>query len=242
MSELIIPDIHEKHEKLARILKRYEPEVDHTTILGDWYDQWGTLQLFDVKETAQLHRESIEHPKRTVLNGNHDMPYKHKNVRGLMCSGHNPFKYETMDSIVTPDHWKQTKLFTFVNGYLISHAGIHQAHISSSQSDQLKQDLELFNQDCIESLQNGQMHFLVGAGRARGGNQQVGGITWLDFNREFQPVMNLNQIVGHTHGKEVKMKHSESMNSKNYCIDTDLNHVAIINDNGSITIIDVSEV
>ena len=39
---------------------------------------------------------------------------------------------------------------------------------------------------------------MFNAGRARWGQQRVGGLTWCDFEREFKPFRGINQIVGHT--------------------------------------------
>ncbi len=239
MNYLIIPDPHEEHEKLSRILAKYKPEAEHTVFLGDWYDQWGELNLYDVKETAKIHFEALHDPNCTVIRGNHDMPYEYKRIGGLKCSGHNPFKYETIDSIITRDDWNKSKFYTWANGWLLSHAGVHNWYLENKNPHDVLAEL---NEQCLDKLFNGESHFLLEAGRARGGFQKFGGITWLDFNREFQPVQNLNQIVGHTKGEIIKMKHSEALNSKNYCIDTGLNHIAIINENKTVTIIDVSEV
>jgi len=45
----------------------------------------------------------------------------------------------------------------------------------------------------------------------------VGGIFWCDFNAEFEPIEGLNQIFGHTAGKNIRVRHTET--SKNFCID-----------------------
>lgn len=248
MKTLVIPDIHERWEKTRRILDKYESEVDHTYFLGDWYDYW-TLSLYDVENTAKLHKECLNHPNRTVFWGNHDLPYRYRKIQGLQCSGHNPFKYSKLDEIIKPEDWNKIKLCEFVNGYLLSHAGIHnwylQAYSKEEQvlsRDEILNVLNGFVDECKHKLDNeSSMHFLVGAGRSRGGMQKIGGITWLDWNKEFQPIPGLNQIVGHTHGKKVKYNHSKALGSKNYCIDTDSNHVAIINENKSVSIINVSK-
>jgi hypothetical protein len=249
MTSLIISDIHERWEKIRRILEKYEPETDHTYFLGDWYDYW-TFSMYDVENTATLHKESLNSPRRTVFWGNHDMPYRYRSIRGLQCSGHDPLKYSTLDRILKPEDWAKTKFCEYVDGYLLSHAGIHNWYLQAFSEEQKVNTLEeilhkvlTLVKECKYDLDyEVKMHFLVGAGRARYGNQKFGGITWLDFEKEFQPVPNLNQIVGHTHRDKVRTKHSEALNSKNYCIDTDSNHIAIINDNRSVSIIDVSDV
>ncbi len=66
------------------------------------------------------------------------------------------------------------------------------------------------------------------AGFARGGWQTVGGITWLDWKDEFEPIPDLNQIVGHT---ELQLPGQKcTHNSKNYCLDTRSQHIGILED------------
>ena len=79
---------------------------------------------------------------------------------------------------------------------------------------------------------------LTVAGRGRGGDANVGGVFWQDWTNEFVPVEGLNQIVGHSaHKTDVRMKISE--NSYNICLDTNLNHVILIYENGTSEIVKV---
>ena len=52
----------------------------------------------------------------------------------------------------------------------------------------------------------------------------VGGPLWCDYD-EFVPIPSLNQIFGHT--KSDYVRYGETDDSKNYCIDTGLNHYAV---------------
>jgi hypothetical protein len=85
----------------------------------------------------------------------------------------------------------------------------------------------------------------------------VGGITWLDWTTEFQPVPGLHQIVGHTPGEFTRGRHLDPdgaevkievrkatviedmpgagrrpWRSLNWCLDTGLKQVAIVDDKG----------
>ena len=51
---------------------------------------------------------------------------------------------------------------------------------------------------------------------------------------EFEPVEGLNQIVGHT--RDITIREKTTQNSRNYCVDTHLNHVVLVNDDGTIAI------
>ncbi len=80
----------------------------------------------------------------------------------------------------------------------------------------------------LQDVRNGKINPWLDAGFARGGKQVVGGITWLDWHDEFEPVPYLNQIVGHTQLRYPEEKTTE--NSKNYCLDTKNRHIGILED------------
>jgi len=91
-------------------------------------------------------------------------------------------------------------------------------------------------------LRDGYMSPFVGAGRARGGRQEFGGVTWLDWTREFEPVSGVNQICGHTPQKNATAEDGSMFRigerSVNWNLDTDLNHVATL-DGDDLTVHDV---
>lgn len=70
-------------------------------------------------------------------------------------------------------------------------------------------------------------------------NASGGGITWLDWDDEFDPVPELNQIVGHTQLRYTGEKITR--NSKNYCLDTKNKHVGIL-ENRIFTYIETDKV
>ena len=81
---------------------------------------------------------------------------------------------------------------------------------------------------------------LLQCGRGRGGNSRVGGVVWLDWDREFKAIEGLNQIVGHTPGDGVRtvMLRDDTglIVSANYNIDTHLNHVILVMEDGTFQI------
>jgi len=96
----------------------------------------------------------------------------------------------------------------------------------------------------------------VAPGHARGGLEKIGGVTWLDWEREFEPIAGLNQVVGHTptpaailgrhlradgkvvtviipaRGRQTRLglDPAEGWSSVNWCLDTGLDLVAILHD------------
>lgn len=84
----------------------------------------------------------------------------------------------------------------------------------------------------------------------RGGQADVGGIAWLDWQKFF-PIKGWNQLVGHSEGADIRGKHlivkegklvestevcsKEKSVSKNYCADTYNRHVAAI-ENGKVRV------
>ena len=129
-----------------------------------------------------------------------------------------------------------------IHGFTVEH--LQDLSDRASQNAAMKKDDDFFN-----------------AGRARMGPAPVGGITWADFNWEFQPTPGVNQMVGHTPGEQVKCKwlrHEDtkprkgdwptyqkmleinpetSVHSLSVCIDTQGKHYAVIED-GVVTIHD----
>jgi hypothetical protein len=61
----------------------------------------------------------------------------------------------------------------------------------------------------------------------------------LDWREEFQPIPDLNQIVGHSELRTPEQKSTH--NSKNYCLDTKNRHIGILED-GELTCMKTIEV
>jgi hypothetical protein len=116
------------------------------------------------------------------------------------------------------------QLYTEVDGYFISHAGLHPFHD--------KYALRVHPEIILAQLAEGKVDQCLRAGVSRGGNIRVGGIDWLDWD-EFEPIPGMNQICGHTPRPEVRYR--EGDRSRNFCIDTQLRHYAVIED-GQVTI------
>ena len=221
MRTLIIPDVHLKIDRAEWIVSRVPH--DHVVWLGDFFDDFGdTLDM--ARDTAKwLARRMDQADHETFLLGNHDAPYMW-GLRELECSGYHPKKAHAIHAVMPPTVYRERfKLNHMVEGWIMSHAGMHVSVFSN-----ITMDVHPLILHAYHLLHEGVVSPVLRAGWARGGIQAVGGVTWLDWNHEFQPIAGVNQIVGHTPGKTVRSR--VTTDSKNYCLDTHLNHYGLIED------------
>lgn len=210
---IIVPDVHENIPQLDKLLA-HAGRADLTVFLGDWFDRFNRSSE-TTRATIGWLLGNIARPDFTFLWGNHDLPYAFPNRHELMCSGH---AYATGVLLDThPQIWEPFLLLTQCGNILISHAGIH-ASVFRHPSDAVKEGeramARLRNRHHVEPA--------IAAGRSRGGNQRVGGCTWLDWESEFEPIEGVRQIVGHSRGAAPRWK------GNSVCIDTDLRFYAVI--------------
>jgi len=215
MKTLVIPDIHHKHKVVQRILEKNL--ADKVVFLGDWFDDWDDTAE-DAKATAEYLKSIIDTPNYVFLFGNHDVPYFVRSIETL-CSGNTLAKHQAINAVLTQEDWWKFRLVEVVDGWTLSHAGFRHRNLMVADT-------------ALMDLRKGIIHPLFQAGEYRGGFLKFGGCTWLDWNGEFKPVPGLPQIVGHTLAPEVRQR------GENYCIDTNLNHVAVI-ENGKVEILQV---
>lgn len=215
---LIIPDIHEKYKKMMRILEKYESKVEKIIFLGDYFDSFGET-FSEFENMVTFIDDKISKPNYIFLYGNHDLHYLY-NHRWLQCSG---FEYEKKKYLeeYRKDFICKFKPIHVEDNFIFSHAGLCERFIHPQVGPS---DLELYvTEKCIYALNSGHSDPILMPSYVRGGQQAVGGITWCDFS-EFEPVEGYYQIFGHTCKKQYRMAGDE-----NYCIDTDLKHIALVN-------------
>ena len=235
---LIIPDSHEKIDKLKRILALYESTVTWVLFLGDFFDSFfnGGMVSEYTHAMCKWLVDNVANPKYRFLFGNHDIHYAFP--WNLRCSGWTPDKQRLIAGYMKAEHWQHFRLLAWIlqpedktllgpREWLCSHAGLHQLLMHPYQGYD-KDALAEMEQIVLSDLQFGQIGPWLQPGRARGGSQRVGGVDWLDWNLEFTPVAGLNQIVGHTNGAIPRIKQTED--SMNICIDTNLNYVLLVDD------------
>lgn len=214
MRILIVPDIHEKIYKVKHILSSFK--YDRAVFLGDYFDKFGKE---NTEETCDWLNEVTQIPEYTFLLGNHDQHY----FFGIeKCSGYTEEKHKLITSKISSPTINKFKLIHWEGNWLLSHAGVDTSFIRwdlPTIDDQADKALELAKQ--------GSTHPLFKAGMDRGGRAAIGGCTWIDW-RSLEITDCMNQIVGHSFGKEVRFKNSEKAQSA--CIDTGLEHIAILDD------------
>jgi hypothetical protein len=202
MRTLIVADLHHRVDEAEKIIKLEKP--DQTIFLGDYWDDFNDTPEM-VTHTTEWFSWSVDQPNRIHLFGNHDLSYFNAK---FACSGWEQWKTFIISDIVSNKDWEKLKTYYFLdNTFLLSHAGLHKLHVPdyiiSLRGDRnaFYKELDIFLQQASEVgfKANSNISWIFNAGKARGGYfQNVGGLTWCDFEREFYPIVGLNQICGHT--------------------------------------------
>ncbi|MDN3505756.1 MAG: metallophosphoesterase [Simkaniaceae bacterium] len=200
---LVIADLHNKVHWVEECIEAEKPDL--VVFLGDYFDSFDET-LESTIQTAEWLKQSLDKPKRVHLMGNHDMPYRYPSNSHLYCPGFTHEKSHLINDLL--DHqssWEKLKSFHFIDGWLLSHAGIHQKllhPILGFDLEQLRRDEEEAFLRCASGIGTP----MFGCGRSRGGSYLCGGITWQDFDIDFVPMQEVNQIVGHTPHPQVCVK------------------------------------
>ena len=151
----------------------------------------------------------------------------HQNRR-LICAGYDQAKWITINGALTLRGWQQFKLHVWLEGeerpWLVTHAGIHLTWLKYTEPDNYQAHIDKICADAWDRLNRGEHHFLLGCGASRSGDQEVGGLNWMDWD-ELIPIPGLNQLVGHTPGQTVR--HKDTPTGRNICLDTHLRHYAV---------------
>jgi UDP-2,3-diacylglucosamine pyrophosphatase LpxH len=232
MFDLIIPDIHEKIDITDEIIARY-PDCRYRYFLGDYWDsfEWEFHPDHWARVARWLMRNSND-SKNIFLIGNHDVHYFGPAMH--RCSGYLSAKHQIISEIM-PHNWllQHGRWMHFVSHNdqltVLSHAGLNPLHIRHNTSVTPGYIQEL-NQKIGDNFYLGVFEPLLAAGRGRGG-RGIGGVTWQDWDTEFNELDGVRQIVGHTPHALPKWK------NQNLCLDTHLQHVALMDtETGAITV------
>lgn len=228
----IIPDIHNKIHIADRIIKNCG--ADKVIFLGDFFDDFYDSPS-DAKKVAQWLKKSLNYENRIHLFGNHDIAYCYPNNPYTKCSGWESGKQTAIDSILTKEDWGKLKFFHIEQGWIFSHAGIHPSFLNTKvPTPNIGSFLKKESQKAIRSLESGKSHWFFRAGYSRGGDQSFGGLTWLDFRQEFEPIEGLKTVQGHTPLAKPQW------DGDNLCLDTHLFHYAILSE-GKIQIMEYAD-
>ncbi len=214
---LIIPDVHQDIAWVERVLTREDlgdTSPDLIVFLGDYFDSHrppkGRATVPATCAWLNAARERLG-DRAVFLLGNHDIQYleakpacdRHRTPRFLGTKCGAAFTQNTAKRIardLAPEFWRDARLFVGVNGWLLSHAGLAPVHWPAAPVND--ESLALLDATCrkaLAALAPGRpVHPLLQAGPVRGGDASIGGITWLDWDDEFEDALPLPQIVGHT--------------------------------------------
>ena len=211
MKYLVIPDVHQKLDKVKRIVENNK--FDKLISLGDWFDNFYDSPE-DSMRTAMYILDLYEELGDNFiwLMGNHDIPYLFPETYDrLTCSG-NTFDKLIIIQEVFEDKLQRARLrlayrikYAKKKDIILSHAGVSRYHFAKHSGNiSSKRVLDLCHETMgtlfrmeEDPMVEGYLPILK-AGRARRGDMPVGGITWLDWNLEFRPHPQISQIVGHT--------------------------------------------
>ena len=200
---LIIPDIHHKVDQADKIIKHVG--ADKVICTGDIFDDFGDTPEISRHSAAWL-VEFVNNPNHILIAGNHDLHYMYS-YRTFKCSGFEQNKYYAINDIIDRSNWDKLKFYHVLDDkWLLTHAGLHKRNVPANlYRNNHKAYLESISNYLDESINDGFKaaannvpHWIFNAGNSRGGFQEVGGITWCDFDRELFPIKGINQIFGHT--------------------------------------------
>jgi hypothetical protein len=240
----IIPDIHNKIEKVNEILANNQ-DSDKFIFLGDEYDSIGDSPS-DAARTTRWLLNTIEllGNKSVFLLGNHTAPYFFPNNQFLRCPGWNPTKQRAVDEIFGPFKLDLlTKYFQIshvenVEGMespiIFSHAGFACDYFGHPIYRRDYNFHKKWENKWIEAARGNLWHGAVACGRGRGGRDDVPGPLWADwrevgFLNENAPnnegASGFHQICGHSESKRFKINYLPNIKCAklfNFCLDTGL--------------------
>jgi Calcineurin-like phosphoesterase len=239
---LVFSDPHQEIDKVEYILNKENYDV--AVCLGDWFDSFIHNSECDLKKTCNFLKKWIFKDNFYTCIGNHDISYLYDN-NTTICSGYSPDKDRFIVDYFgnfLPVIRNKFKWYIWLSDFLCSHAGINTYHMNPMvelTKDGVTKWLDEQIEYATPALIHNGFHWLYGAGAARGGRQNIGGITWQDFDCEFEPIDGIKQIVGHTpHPTILNHKLDGNLDftiCDNLDIDCHLSQYLLIN-NGKITI------
>lgn len=214
-STFVISDIHGRYEKLLEQLVKHKiTDKDGNRQLSRRH------QVVSIGDLAHCAPEDYGDVKclsligdviDTLIVGNHEIPYFDSN---------NTFAGYTYDGVTS-----EILHLANAGGYivpcilrgdvLISHAGLDERHVHHYPQTY---NTAKYHHDRLHEAWNSQLYSYSAfdaIGYARGGDAEVGGILWCDFDDEL--ISPFPQIVGHTPGG-LRMKKNA------LCIDTGAKH------------------
>jgi hypothetical protein len=196
---LVIPDVHQNFERAEEIVAAHGAACASVVFLGDYLDCYEKPGEESMRTTVAWLRSSMRDPRRFHLLGNHDLAYLFCSP-DTYCSGWDERRQAVFDEEVGADlDWMREHLPLAVQAglWVLSHAGFGPRCRDASVAQLLEWAGHAHRALPRQGGRN-PVHPLNGCGRVRGGDQSEGGLAWLDWRYEFQPLPGVHQMVGHT--------------------------------------------
>ena len=235
---LVLGDIHQAADQARKIIEK--ESADYVVCVGDWFDSYFYDSRLHVENTCRLLREFAHTKNCYTLWGNHDLQYFHTNPL-FICSGFEEEKRQLIKNHL-PSLTDLFRWYIWIDDRLCTHAGIHHSFLPpflnvsdrSAVTRWLDEQCSEANSKALVSAD----HWFWSIGKSRDGQARAGGLVWLDFNREFEPIEGLTQLVGHTSSRVIRKHHLNGnldFNEGDLCIDCHLNEYLLIN-NGAVQV------
>jgi hypothetical protein len=252
MKTLVIPDVH---QDLAGVRKIFQLEnlesFDEVIFLGDWLDSFHEPpKVSSFKDTCLFLRDLVwnnKSNKMVFLVGNHDLAYIYNNKKSgyssivpsltYWCSGVTKNKIGTFRQVFydksLKDDWfiDNFKIAHKSQGWIFSHAGMVNRQIPYGYTidkviDEVLPDVWANFRNTLHSK-----NALISAvGTVRGGQDNTGGLLWLDYYSEFFPSADVGkQVFGHSYVPEPTATAFDT-EYESWNLDTNLKDYAIIRD------------
>jgi hypothetical protein len=205
---LVIPDVHEDYVRAEQIVAAHGEGCASVVFLGDYFDRRSGGAMEGFRRSVAWLLKSLRDPRRVHLLGNHDRAYLYCSP-DTFCTGwddqrHAVFAHEVGEEL----GWMRERMALAVQAgpWLLSHAGFGPICRDASVAQLLT-----WANNALRALPRqggrGHVHRLNGCGRVRGGYESFGGLTWLDWDHEFQPLPGIHQLVGHTVDRAPRYRH-----------------------------------
>jgi hypothetical protein len=239
---LVFSDPHQNIPYVEHLLNKEKYDV--AVCLGDWFDSFNLNSERDLELTCNFLKKWLFKDNFYTCIGNHDIQYLFDN-NSTICSGYSRdkdlFITDYLGSFLPPIRDKFL-WYLWIDDFLCSHAGINSRSFPFNQEinkPAITTWLDEQIDQAVPKLINGSHHWFYGAGEGRGGRQKIGGITWQDFDTEFEPIDGLKQLVGHSSHNIILNHHTDGSLDLKTCdnldIDCHLNEYLIIS-NGKLQI------
>jgi hypothetical protein len=201
---IILPDLHLRCKQADAILE-YEKPYDKVIWINDLFDQFDD-NAEQNRNAAIWLKDKLADDRNIFLWSNHVQSYAYSYNPNMFCSGFTHEKSLRIWEILNRDDFNKMKLYHVEDGILFTHAGLSNALVKLHNGDtietieEVSKFLDFHYERAKLALETGNNHWLFAAGRDRGGDEKIGGVTWCDFGSFVNtPFV---QIYGHSPIKE----------------------------------------